>query len=71
MDDAYAQSNLGYMYYHGLGVDQDYTEALKWNKKAAEQGHALAQNNLGNLYELGLGVDIDFTEAVKWYRKAA
>ncbi len=35
---AEAQYNLGLMYDTGYGVPQDYEEALKWYKKAAEQG---------------------------------
>ena len=31
------------MYYYGRGVPQDYGEALKWYRKAAEQGHVNAQ----------------------------
>jgi S1-C subfamily serine protease len=34
------------MYDNGLGVTQDYTEAAKWFRKAAEQGYALAQDHL-------------------------
>ena len=49
----------------------NYAEALKWYRKAAEQGHALAQSNLGYMYEKGEGVTQDYTEAVKWSRKAA
>ena len=36
--DSLAQFNLGLMYYNGRGVTKDYTEAIKWYKKAAEQG---------------------------------
>ena len=50
---------------------KDYTEAVKWYRKAAEQGHAKAQNNLGNCYYHGNGVEENEKEAVKWYRKAA
>ncbi len=45
--DAHAQFNLGVMYDKGRGVSQDYAEAVKWYRKAAEQGHASAQHNLG------------------------
>jgi tetratricopeptide (TPR) repeat protein len=61
----------GGKYYFGQGVPQDYAEAVKWYRKAAEQGHARAQNNLGGCYRTGQGVTQDDTEAVKWYRKAA
>ena len=47
---AEAQYNLGVCYYHGLGVEPDYSEAVKWWRQAAEQGHAEAQNNLGDCY---------------------
>jgi hypothetical protein len=49
----------------------DYVEAVKWYRKAAEQGDAVAQNNLGVMYKKGRGVTQDYAEAVKWYRKAA
>ena len=50
---------------------KNYTEAVKWFRKAAEQGNAKAQHNLGYCYYDGQGVSQDYTEAVKWYRKAA
>ncbi|WP_052102780.1 tetratricopeptide repeat protein [Porphyromonas gulae] len=59
------------MYNEGYGVSQDYSEAVKWYRKAAEQGNAHAQNNLGEMYEKGYGVSQDYSEAVKWYLKAA
>ena len=59
------------MYDKGNGVTQDYAEAVKWFRKAAEQGDEVAQFNLGEMYRLGNGVTQDYAEAVKWYRKAA
>ena len=47
-----AQYNLGVMYDNGEGVPQDYKEAVKWYRLAAEQGNANAQTNLGNMYEM-------------------
>ncbi len=70
--EAVAQYSLGYSYATGKGVEQDPREAVRWYRKAAEQGHAWAQNNLGNLlYEGGEGVAQDPREAVHWWRKAA
>ena len=66
-----AQYNLGLMYDNGEGVPQDYAEAVKWYRLAAEQGHAKAQYNLGLMYDNGEGVPQDYAEAVKWYRLAA
>lgn len=59
-------------FFHGRnGVSKDYAEAVKWYRKAAEQGDAAAQCNLGFCYYYGKDVLQNYTEAVKWYRKAA
>ena len=59
-------------YYHGInGKPKNEAEAVKWYRKAAEQGHADAQTYLGYCYKSGQGVPKDYSEAVKWYRKAA
>ena len=59
------------MYHDGKGVTQDYAEAAKWYRKAADQGIAEAQQNLGVMYENGQGVPQNPAEAVKRYRRAA
>ena len=41
-----AQYNLGVLYQKGDGIPQDYAEAAKWYKKAADQGDAKAQSAL-------------------------
>ena len=64
-----ATAQLGLMYDKGEGVPQDDDEAVKWYRKAADQGDASAQNNLGLMYEFGRGVRRNYTEAVRWYRK--
>lgn len=66
-----AQFNLGDCYYSGKGVEQSYEEAVKWFRKAAEQGYADAQWMLGVCYYEGKGIEQSYTEAVKWYRMAA
>ena len=55
----------------GHDTPQDYTEAAKWYRKAAEGGHAMAQIKLAYYYTMGQGVAKDAIEAAKWYRKAA
>ena len=35
---AWAQNAMGVLYRTGKGVTQDYAEAVKWFRKAAEQG---------------------------------
>ena len=53
------------------GVPQNYAEALKWYRLAADQGDASAQYNLGVMYDNGQGVPQNYAEALKWYRLAA
>ena len=59
------------MYATGQGISQDYQEALKWYRKAAQQGFAKAQFNLGVTYFNGWGVSQDFIRAHMWYSVAA
>lgn len=66
-----AQNRLGLMYDLGLGVEQDFSEAFKWYRKAAEQGLPMAQRNLANLYYSGRGVTRNNAEGIKWFRRAA
>ena len=44
---AAAQTTLGFMYSHGDDVPENNAEAVKWYRKAADQGDADAQSNLG------------------------
>ena len=50
---------------------QDFAEAAKWYRMAAEQGLAAGQHSLGRMYADGLGVPQNDAEAVKWIRRAA
>ena len=59
------------MYLSGRGVPQDDAEALRWNRKASEQGDATAQFNLGLMYEKGIGVPQDYVSAHMWINLAA
>ena len=68
--NADAQYYLGLCYYTGDGVMQNYEEAVKWYRKAAEQTHVEAQYALGMCYYDGNGVSKDANEAVYWLRKA-
>lgn len=65
------QYQRGVSYVKGDDVQQDYAEACKWFRLAAERGHAAAQYSLGIRYTKGEGVAQDFGEASKWYRRAA
>jgi len=68
---ALAQFNLGAKYDNGDGVLKDSAEAVKWYRKAAEQGDAGAQGNLAAMNADGDGVTQDNNEATKWFRVAA
>jgi len=59
------------MHTNSEGVPQDDAEAVKWYRRAADQGDAKAQDNLGAMYATGRGVPRDDAEAVKWFRRAA
>ena len=63
--------NLALIYKNGNGVAQDYAEAAKWYRLAAEQGHLKAANNLGSLYYAGDGVLQNYAEAAKLWHIAA
>ena len=66
-----AQHNLATMYAIGNGVERNFSEALKWFQKAAEQGIAESQFSLGLAYLKGDGVNQNLKEAAKWYQMAA
>lgn len=55
----------------GRLLPKDSTEAVKWFRKASEQGDADAQKELGDMYRSGEGVTKDINEAAKWYHKSA
>lgn len=65
-EDAEAQFYLGMAYNGGLGVKSNQEEALKWWRKAAQNGHVQAMYNVGieNL-------QVDPEEARTWLQKAS
>jgi uncharacterized protein len=64
--DAQAQISVASMYLSGHGVQQDFAEAAKWYRPAAEQGHSLAQHNLAIVL-----FDTNPKEAIRWLFSAA
>ncbi len=66
----HAQNVLGEIYMYGEGISQDFDEAAKWFRLAAEQHHRRAQFMLGVLHWSGDGVPQDYDKAVKWFRLA-
>ena len=66
LGDPYEQVALATRYATGDSVPQDYTLALRWYLKAAEQGHVGAQDTLGAYYWLGHGAPKDVSRAYFW-----
>jgi TPR repeat protein len=70
--NASAQSNLGVMYFKGRGgVLQDYKEAAKWFRLAADNDDTEAKFYLGLAYVLGNGVPQDNVMAHMYWNLAA
>lgn len=67
----YAQHNIGIYYIKGTGVPQNYSQAVYWFRKAADQGLEDSQFSMGLCYEDGRGVTQNLEQAVYWYTKAA
>jgi len=62
---------LGFCYWSGKGVAQDFGKAVYWYRLAANQANANAQRNLAVCYKNGQGVSKDMNSAVEWFRKSA
>jgi putative methionine-R-sulfoxide reductase with GAF domain len=66
LGDPYEQVALATRYATGEDVPQDYSAALRWFLKAAEQGHVGAQDTLGAYYYLGRGAQKNLTRSYFW-----
>lgn len=69
--DAELWGDLGEMYLHGRGVEENMDQAVFWHRKAAEHGYAESQFQLGDMYRMGIGVTESYEEVLKWFRLAA
>ena len=68
---AEAQVALASMYLVGSGVQEDRDEAMRWLRRAAEQGNPDGQFALGNSYADGVTLPQNGAEGVRWLRLAA
>ena len=70
---ASAQCQLGYFYENGLGVPQNYEQAvaLYWQSTETNLRNGEPYFRLGACYENGRGVTKDITKAVKLYKLAS
>ena len=69
--NADALSRMGWYYYYGTYMPQNYNEAMRCFRKGAEAGDSACMYGVGWLYENGLGVTADHDLAIQWYRQAA
>jgi len=72
--DARGQYFYGEMHEYGKGTIQDYAEAAKWYRLAAEQtgyGGLLARFRMGEIYVDGHGVTKDLVKAHMWFNLSA
>lgn len=66
-----AQLMLGVLHENGIGVIQDYEQALDWYRLAAKQGETVAMYRVGSMLRRGVGADKDLIEAYAWCNIAA
>ncbi len=66
-----SQILVGYACETGEGTEKDPVTAVKWYRKAAEQGHPKAFALLGEKYRLGLGVRQDLIQANMFFTLGA
>lgn len=70
--NAGAQIRLGFISYYGLDTTiKNYTQALSWFKKAAENNNTDAQFLVGAMYLKAEGVVKDYKQVMYWHTKAA
>ncbi|MBR4322998.1 MAG: SEL1-like repeat protein, partial [Treponema sp.] len=71
LNSSLAQYMVGYKYFYGRGITQDYKKALYWFGKASDQDDVDAQLYLGVMNDRGLGTSQNYEKARFWYEKAA
>lgn len=70
-DDAFYQYLLGHCYQFGIGLEQDFKEAVFWYEKSARQNNELAEYALGGCYWQGKGVRQNDAKAIELFKKSA
>ncbi|MDD5029144.1 MAG: tetratricopeptide repeat protein [Rhodoferax sp.] len=66
-----SQYEIALMYANGVGVAQDFSQAIDWVRQSAERGFAPAQYLLATRFSAGEVVEQDDHQALKWLLKAA
>ncbi len=71
-DRTKAMGKVGWMYYKGEGgATQDFAEAARWFRRAADRGDGGSESMLGVMYYKGEGVARNLAESFKWFNHAA
>ncbi len=70
LGDAELMHWLGWMYWKGQGVSQNYRKAVDWYIKAKDLEYKKSYNNLAYMYQFGYGVKKDTIYAELLYKKA-
>ena len=66
-----AARRLGDMYARGIGVPQNWAQAVKWYEEAANARDTLSMMTLAESYEAGKGAPRNLLMAYAWYNKLA
>ena len=69
--DPKSQYLMGFMYYHGLGVNKSYRQALDFFTKSMNGGNTDSRTFLAYMYDEGKGVNIDKQKAFNLYQESA
>ena len=67
--DCSSLKKIGYMYFEGEDVEQNYSEAFKYFKMAADLEYSFAIGEVAECYVKGYGVAADEEKALEYYRK--
>lgn len=62
-----AARRLGNLYYDGVGVKKDYSEAIVWYEIAANLGDQWSKTRLGDMYRDGRGTIQNLKKSVEFY----
>lgn len=62
---------LGYCYYSGKGVDQDYEKSYNLFLEVLDSGDYSVLSNIGYMLEYGLGVEANINKAIDYYKRGS
>lgn len=71
MGDSMAQDHLGYLFEQGFFGEPDFSTAVEWYSKSADQCLPNGQFHLGACYQLGNGVEQNWEEAARLFELAS